>query len=143
MLWNDRVDPRSSCTSCIRNTEQAQEEATSGSGRRVAAPIFKSAVARDLKTRQDAEERQQRRREAQSQSKDEMVLAAEEVRALLDEMLQLDEKAKAQGILVAPSEVVRDSLVQAQLAEAQLAEAIAATTRRDPSGKHPKQCRRK
>lgn len=100
----------------------------------MSAPILKSAVARDLKTRQEAEDRQARRLQAQTQSKDEILLAAEEVRDLLNDLLVLDEAAKAKGVIVAPSEVVRDTLVQAQLAEAQLAEAVAATRQGDQKG---------
>lgn len=91
-------------------------------------------MARDLKSRQEAEDRQQRRREQQAQSKDEILAAAEEVRVLLGDMLGLDERAKDKGVIVQPSEVVRDALVQAQLAEAQLAEAVAATRQGDQKG---------
>lgn len=84
--------------------------------------------------RQEAEERQARRLQAQTQSKDEILLAAEEVCDLLNDLLGLDEGAKAKGVIVAPSEVVRDTLVQAQLAEAQLAEAIAAARQGDQKG---------
>ncbi|KAK4057235.1 hypothetical protein OIO90_001730 [Microbotryomycetes sp. JL221] len=117
---------------CIRNTEQAQEEATSG-GKKVvvAAPILKSTVARDLQSQQEAQARRERRLELQRQNKDAILVAAEEVRDVLNDMLKLDEQAKAQGVIVAPSEVVRDALVQAQLAEAQLAEAVAATRQSD------------
>ncbi|KDE03683.1 hypothetical protein MVLG_05872 [Microbotryum lychnidis-dioicae p1A1 Lamole] len=113
---------------CIRNTEQAQEEAASGGKTiTIAAPILKSAVARDLKERQEAQQRQERRREMQARSKDEIVQAAEGVRDVLADMLAVDEELARTGVIVQPAEVVRDSLVQAQLAEAQLAEAIAAT----------------
>ncbi|ORY87461.1 hypothetical protein BCR35DRAFT_317717 [Leucosporidium creatinivorum] len=117
---------------CIRNTEQAQEEATSGGKKiTIAAPILKSAVARDLKSRQEAQDRHARQIAAQNQSKDEILAAAEEVKEVLGDMLKLDEGAKEMGVIVQPSEVVRDALVQAQLAEAQLAEAVAATRQGD------------
>ncbi|KAM0789324.1 hypothetical protein ACM66B_000160 [Microbotryomycetes sp. NB124-2] len=121
---------------CIRNTEHAQEEASSG-GKKVivAAPILNSTVARDLQTQQEAQVRRERRLELQRQNKIEILVAAEEVRDVLNDMLKLDEQAKARGVIVAPSEVVRDALVQAQLAEAQLAEAIAATRQGDQKAK--------
>lgn len=114
--------------SCIRNTEQAQEDAVSG-GKKVtiAAPILKSVVARDLKELQIAQERQARRREQQNKNKDAILSAAEEIRDVLRDILALDEEAKRNGVIVAPSEIVRDTLVSAQLADAQLAEAVAAT----------------
>ncbi|KAK4048240.1 hypothetical protein OIV83_004945 [Microbotryomycetes sp. JL201] len=121
---------------CIRNTEHAQEEASSGGKKLiVAAPILNSVVARDLQTQQEAQIRRERRLELQKRNKDEILVAAEEVRDVLNDMLRLDEQAKAQGVIVAPSEVVRDALVQAQLAEAQLAEAIAATRQGDQKAK--------
>ena len=62
------------------------------------------------------------------------MLAAEGVRDVLDDLLTLDEAAKAKGVIVAQSELLRDTLVQAQLAEAQIAEAVAATRQGDQKG---------
>ena len=59
--------------------------------------------------------------------KDEIILAAEECRAVLEEMMGADEEVLRGGGKVVLGEVVRDLLVQCQLAEAQLAEAVAAT----------------
>ncbi|KAI5474358.1 leucine-rich repeat containing protein 68 [Pseudohyphozyma bogoriensis] len=113
---------------CVRNTELAQEESIArGKKGTIAAPILQSAVARDLKTRQDAEDRRTRRQAAASKSQQEILTAAEECRTVLTELLVTDEEAAAKGVIVQPSEVMRDLLVQAQLAEAQLAEAILAT----------------
>jgi protein phosphatase 1 regulatory subunit 37 len=112
----------------VRNTEIAQEDAIArGAQGKIAAPIHKSVVARDLKNRQEQEEQRARQSAAAVRSKDEILTAAEECREVLESLLKEDETAAGQGIIVAPSEVVRDLLVQAQLAEAQLAEAVAAT----------------
>ena len=108
----------------MRNTELAQEARPKAT---IAAPILTSAVARDLKSRQEKEERQLRVAAADSQSKDEIISAAEQCRTVLGEILEDEEAAASKGVIVSPSEVVRDLLVQAQLAEAQLAEAVAAT----------------
>ncbi|KAM0745905.1 RNI-like protein [Meredithblackwellia eburnea MCA 4105] len=113
---------------CVRNTELAQEESFArGNKVQIAAPILKSAVARDLKNRQDQEERVRQKELTASKTKDEIVTAAEECHVVLSDLLAFDVAAKAQGVIVAPSEVVKDLLVQAQLAEAQVAEAVAAT----------------
>ncbi|KAK4703652.1 protein phosphatase 1 regulatory subunit 37, partial [Phenoliferia sp. Uapishka_3] len=114
---------------CVRNTEIAQEESIArGNKIPIAAPILKSVVARDLKTRQENEERMKRNAESASKSKDDIILAAEECRIVLSDLLSFDVAAKAQGVIVAPSEVVRDLLSQAQLAEAQLSETVLAST---------------
>lgn len=52
-------------------------------------------------------------------------------------MLKLDEEAKRKGVIVAPSEIVRDTLVSAQLADAQLAEAVAASRHGTQKGAQP------
>ncbi|GAA5942946.1 hypothetical protein JCM1841_003610 [Sporobolomyces salmonicolor] len=113
---------------CVRNTELAQAEAD-GKGKRVviARPIQKSALAVNLEARQLAEERQERRREERSRTQKDILAAAAEARDVVSELLSVDQAAVARGVIVAPSEVVRDALVQLQLAEAQLAEAFTAT----------------
>ncbi|KAL8292378.1 hypothetical protein RQP46_001844 [Phenoliferia psychrophenolica] len=112
---------------CVRNTEIAQEESLArGNKVTIAAPILKSVVARDLKTRQENEDRERRNAASASQSKDDILLAADECRIVLGELLAFDIKAKAQGVIVAPSEVVKDLLINCQLAEAQLAETVLA-----------------
>ncbi|GAA5917738.1 hypothetical protein JCM5296_000954, partial [Sporobolomyces johnsonii] len=113
---------------CVRNTELAQAEAD-GKGKRVviAQPIKKSALAVNLEARQLAEERQERRREERSRTQKDILAAAAETRDVVSELLSVDQAAAARGVIVAPSEVVRDALVQLQLAEAQLAEAFTAT----------------
>lgn len=114
----------------------AQEESIArGHKTTIAAPILKSVVARDLRTRQEQEDRKAIRDAAASRSKDEILTAAEECREVLSDILVSDEAAAARGVLVAPSEVVKDLLVQAQLAEAQLAEAVAATRAGEQKGK--------
>lgn len=115
-------------SSCVRNTEMAQEASLArGNKTTITAPILKSVVARDLKLRQDQEERRARTQAAAARSKDEILVAAEECLIVLDECLKSDEEAAKKGIIVAPGEVVRDLLVQAQLAEAQLAETVLAS----------------
>jgi hypothetical protein len=84
-------------------------------------------VARDLRELRDAQERQVRRRAQQNENKDAIMTAAEGIRDVLRDLLALDEEAKRRGVIVAASEVVRETLVSAQLADAQLAEAVAAT----------------
>lgn len=112
--------------SCINNTELAQEESFArGSKGTITAPILKSVVARDLKTRQDQEERRARQNAAASRTKDEIFNASEECLTVLKECLAIDEAASQRGVIVSASEVVRDLLVQAELASAQLAEILA------------------
>ncbi|BGP00107.1 Phosducin domain-containing protein [Rhodotorula toruloides] len=117
---------------CVRNTELAQAKAdeearaaTDGSKRVVVAqPIRKSALASSLEARQAAEERQERRRQAALRTQKDIFAAAAETRDVVAELLAVDQQAAAKGIIVAPSEVVRDALLQVQLCEAQLAEAF-------------------
>ncbi|GAA6058925.1 hypothetical protein JCM10212_002877 [Sporobolomyces blumeae] len=113
---------------CVRNTEIAQLEAD-GKGKKVtiAQPIMKSALAVNLEERQKADELEsQKRKERRVQGKT-IFAAAEETRDVVKELLAVDQQAASKGVIVAPSEVVRDALVQLQLAEAQLAEAFTAT----------------
>lgn len=86
---------------------------------------MKSVVARDLKTRQDQEERRARQNAAASRTKDEIFNASEECLTVLKECLAIDEAASSKGVIVSASEVVRDLLVQCELASAQLAEILA------------------
>lgn len=117
---------------CVRNTELAQAKAdeearaaADGSKRVVVAqPIRKSALASSLEARQAAEERQERRRQAALRTQKDIFAAAAETRDVVAELLAVDQQAAAKGIIVAPSEVVRDALLQVQLCEAQLAEAF-------------------
>jgi protein phosphatase 1 regulatory subunit 37 len=105
----DILDSRS----CVRNTEIAQEESLArGNKATIAAPILKSVVARDLKTRQENEDRERRNAESASKSKDDILLAADECRVVLGDLLAFDVAAKERGVIVAPSEVVRDLLVR-------------------------------
>ncbi|GAA5879576.1 hypothetical protein JCM16303_003257 [Sporobolomyces ruberrimus] len=113
---------------CVRNTEFAQAEAD-GKGKKVtiAQVIKKSSLAYNLEERQKAEELElQKEKDFKEQGRT-MFAAAEETRDVVKELLEVDQKAAQQGVIVAASEVVRDSLVQLQLAEAQLAEAFTAT----------------
>ncbi|BGP25240.1 leucine-rich repeat containing protein 68 [Rhodotorula toruloides] len=117
---------------CVRNTELAQvkadEEARAaadGSKRVVVAqPIRNSALASSLEARHAAEERQERRRQAALRTQKDIFAAAAETRDVVAELLAVDQQAAAKGIIVAPSEVVRDALLQVQLCDAQLAEAF-------------------
>lgn len=121
---------------CVRNTELAQEKADADARRAadgskrvvVAQPIRKSALASTLEERQRAEERRERRLQETLRSQQDILAAAAETGDVVRELLSVDEAASAKGVIVRPSEVVRDALVQLQLAEAQLAEA-APTTR--------------
>ncbi|GAA5929164.1 uncharacterized protein JCM15063_004071 [Sporobolomyces koalae] len=113
---------------CVRNTEYAQAEAD-GKGKKVtiAQPIKKSTLAVNLEERKKAEELELQKKNEIKERGRTMFAAAEETRDVVREMLEVDRKAAQQGVIVAASEVVRDSLVQLQLAEAQLAEAFNAT----------------
>ncbi|GAA5987902.1 hypothetical protein JCM10908_007265 [Rhodotorula pacifica] len=116
---------------CVRNTELAQEKADAEARRAadgskrvvVAQPIRKSALASTLEERQRAEQRREQRRQENLRSQQDIFAAAAETRDVVRELLSVDEGVAAKGVLVRPSEVVRDALVQLQLAEAQLAEA--------------------
>ncbi|GJN91076.1 hypothetical protein Rhopal_004091-T1 [Rhodotorula paludigena] len=126
---------------CVRNTELAQAKADTEAqhaaeqqhGKRVvvAQPIRKSALANNLEARRRAEERAERERQEALRAQKDIFAAAAETRDVVSEMLAVDQAAAAQGEEVAPSEVMRDALVQLQLAEAQLAEAT--------SGRHVQQ----
>lgn len=126
---------------CVRNTElaqakadaEAQQAAEQQHGKRVvvAQPIRKSALANNLEARRRAEERAERERQEALRAQKDIFAAAAETRDVVSEMLAVDQAAAAQGEEVAPSEVMRDALVQLQLAEAQLAEAT--------SGRHVQQ----
>lgn len=119
---------------CIRNTEIAQEESLARGIKSVLSkPILKSVVATKLKCLQESEQRH-RSSLARSMKKDEIILAAEECRTVLVEMMEADEELRRNGGVVVQGEVVRDLLVQCQLAEAQLAEAVAATRSVDEQG---------
>ncbi|GAA5984226.1 hypothetical protein JCM5350_002871 [Sporobolomyces pararoseus] len=113
---------------CVRNTEFAQAEAD-GKGKKVTIvqAFKKSTLAANLEERQKAEELElQKKKEMKEQGRT-MFAAAEETRDVVKELLEVDQKAALKGVIVGPSEVVRDALVQLQLAEAQLAEAFTAT----------------
>ncbi|GAA5981633.1 hypothetical protein JCM11641_003924 [Rhodosporidiobolus odoratus] len=126
---------------CVRNTELAQAEAEGrasdaaaaagggGAAKRVviAQPIRKSALASNLEAQRQAEQQRRQRREEEQQQQVDIFAAAAGTRDVVVELLGVDQQAAAKGILVAPSEVVRDALVQLQLAEAQLAEAFNGT----------------
>lgn len=99
----------------------------------ISNPILKSVVATKLKSRQESEQRHL----ARTMRKDEIILAAEECRVVLEEMMEADEESRRAGRTIVLGEVVRDLLVQAQLAEAQLAEAVAATRSVSESGPSP------
>lgn len=139
---------------CVRNTESAQDEAEAGAGvgagpaegegaarrgKKVAAPILKSAVALAFQRQQELAAQAAAGREARAQELDarrarvglgreqegQILAAAGECAALLGELVEGAEKGEGAG----DGEVVRDALVAAQLAEAQLAEAVAAGAR--------------
>ena len=120
---------------CVRNTEFAQAEAD-GKGRKVtiAQPIMKSALVLNLEERQKAEELESQKRKDMTEQGRTMFAAAEETRDVVRELLEVDRQAAQRGVIVAPSEVVRDALVQLQLAEAQLAEAFDATRQGEQRG---------
>ncbi|GAA6018758.1 hypothetical protein JCM11491_003437 [Sporobolomyces phaffii] len=113
---------------CVRNTELAQAQANDRGKKVTIVQAFKkSALAVSLEERQKAEELESTKQRAMRAEGRTMFAAAEETRDVVRSLLEVDQKAASQGVIVAPSEVVRDSLVQLQLAEAQLAEAFAAT----------------
>jgi len=138
---------------CVRNTESAQDEAEAGGaprggkGKKVAAPILKSAVALAFQKQQDLAAQAEAAREARAREADarrarvglgrdheeQILAAAGECGVLLGELVQAAERGAATD-----GEVVRDALVAAQLAEAQLAEAVAATPREDEGGEPSK-----
>jgi len=121
---------------CVRNTEFAQAEAD-GKGKKVTISnqaIRKSILAVNLEERQKAEELEERKKKELKEEGRNMFAAAEETRDVVKELLEVDQKAASKGIIVAASEVVRDSLVQLQLAEAQLAEAFTATRQGEQRG---------
>lgn len=120
---------------CVRNTEFAQAEAD-GKGRKVtiAQPIMRSALVLNLEERQKAEELESQKRKDMSEQGRTMFAAAEETRDVVRELLEVDRQAAQRGVIVAPSELVRDALVQLQLAEAQLAEAFDATRQGEQRG---------
>lgn len=133
---------------CVRNTEMAQREAEAKAAAVAAAgpsstidaaaapapppkriviaqPIRKSALASNLEAQQRhlESERQRRLRASERTSQGDIFAAAEETKEVVAELLGVDQAAAARGVLVRPSGLVRDALVQLQLAEAQLAEA--------------------
>lgn len=113
---------------CIRNTEIAQEDALArGYKTVISKPILKSVVAANLKSRQEQDSRSRLREATAVRNKDAIIVAAEECRFVLDEILTADEELKRHGVLVRVNDLVKDLIMQAQLAEAQLAEAVAAT----------------
>lgn len=113
---------------CVRNTELAQAEAD-GKGKKVTITqaFKKSTLAVNLEERLRAEELEEQKKKERREEGKTMFAAAEETRDVVKELLEVDQKAAQRGVIVAPSEVVRDALVQLQLAEAQLAEAFNAT----------------
>lgn len=135
---------------CVRNTELAQEKADAEARRAadgtkrvvVAQPIRKSALASTLEERQRAEERREQRRQETLRSQQDILAAAAETRDVVRELLSVDEAASAKGVIVRPSEVVRDALVQLQLAEAQLAEAAPTTRQGEERGQSPPSLRK-
>lgn len=104
----------------MRNTERAE---VSGGGKKISKPILTSVVAAALSKQRQHEDRQSRAAAESLHSREDIIAAAAACQAVLEDMLQRDEALTAQGIVVSPSEVMRDLLVQGQLAEAQLAEA--------------------
>ncbi|GAA5851687.1 hypothetical protein JCM8547_001173 [Rhodosporidiobolus lusitaniae] len=130
--------------SCVRNTEIAQQEATAraaGSSSSssttaaanaqqqqqkrivIAAPIRKSALASNLEAQQQRTAVARRWAEEASRAQGDIFAAAKETRDVVAELLAVDQEASKKGVVVRPSELVRDALVQLSLAEAQLAEA--------------------
>ncbi|BGP16808.1 hypothetical protein JCM10213_004656 [Rhodosporidiobolus nylandii] len=126
---------------CVRNTELAQQEAEArarasekrGAGHHVqiAQPIRKSALASNLEAQQRQAAERQKAREEAKQTQVDIFAAAAGTRDVVAELLGEDQKAASQGVIVKPSEVVKDALVQLQLAEAQLSEAFGSFRREE------------
>jgi protein phosphatase 1 regulatory subunit 37 len=122
----------------------AQEELAARGVRepKVAAPMMKSAVARNLKTKQELEKSKVRAKGVDNTPQriptpmsaktrrlhwEQIVNAAEEVATLLEEMLEKDEEVFVREGEVrgrSESEVVKELLDQARLAKEQLEEGI-------------------
>ncbi len=108
----------------MRNTELAETEG----GKKVSNSILTSKVATNLRRDTEERERQRLRAVEASRSNDEILLAAEACKTILKDMISIDEANARGGVVVQPSELIAELLLQAQLAEAQLAEAVAASS---------------
>ena len=116
--------------SCIRNTELAQEQsAAKGTKTPIAAPIYKSELARDLNKLETGEAAKAVLEGLPSVWR---VIAstAKEYMAVLAEIVGKDEDRRRAGELIQGAEIARMHRDQGLAAEAQLAEALASM----PSG---------
>lgn len=111
--------------SCARNTEIAQAEAVArGTTIPVAAPMLKSAVARELNTRQEVEAVRAERQAKREEEWTVLLIAAEETHEVLFEVVKEDEAKKTPDGRVVCGDLAKELLDQAKAYQIQLTETM-------------------
>lgn len=111
--------------SCARNTEMAQAEAAArGATVPIAAPMLKSAVARELNTRQEMESERAARIQQKEEGWKAVLEAAEETHQVLFEVVKEDEAKRTPDGKVACGELAKELLDQAKANQFQVAETM-------------------
>lgn len=125
--------------SCARNTEAAQAEAVArGTTIPVAAPMLKSAVARELNTRQEVEAVKAERQAKREEEWGVLLSAAEETHQVLFEVVKEDEakKSPAPDGRVVCGELARELVDQAKAYQIQLTETMKGMKIGELKGEH-------